>query len=109
MFRPEAHAHEPRRNSPEQWIPVEETHDAWNLDGTLRLQCPDEDTVLHDHLHPLRDSGWEFPAPLNRLQLRSRWDAALKRLVEEVRRRHRILNREVDASPSGSRSSFPDG
>jgi len=103
MFGAEAHADEARWNSPEQRIPIEEAHGTRDLDRSLRLQCPDENGVLHDHLHPLSDSGREFSAPLNRLQLRSRRDPALQRLVKQVRCGHGILNGEVDADATNRR------
>ena len=103
MLGTEAHADEASWNSSQQWVSVEEADGAWNLDRTLRLQRPHEDRVLQDHLHPLRDSGWKLSAPLNRLQLGGGRDAALQRLVQQVRRRHGILNGEVDADAADGR------
>jgi len=64
MLWAEAHPDEPRRNPAEQRIPIQEAHGTGNFDGTFRLQRSDEDIVLNNHLHPLRDPGWEFSSPL---------------------------------------------
>ena len=67
MLRPESHAHEACRNSAEQRISIEETHDAWGFDGTLRLQRRHEYGFLHYHLHALGDARGKFASSLNGL------------------------------------------
>ena len=62
-----------------------------------------DDPVLDKYLQRLRRFGRKLPPALDRTQIVGADHAPQQRLGENVRRRHRVLDRQVDADPADRR------
>ena len=65
MLGPDAHSNHASRNTPEERPSLHQLQRPWNSNGAgTRENAPDH-KVLHQYLHPLRDTGRKLPAALN--------------------------------------------
>ena len=97
MLGTESQSDEPRGDAAKQREPIEQPHCERRLHRRAALERPEDDVILQEDLHPLRDARRQLAPPLDGVQLRGRRRAVLKRAVKKVRRGDGILDREIDS------------
>jgi hypothetical protein len=102
VLRPEAQADHARRDPAQPRPGVEQAQREWNPQRRARERRRDH-VLLREDLQPLGEPGRQLAATLHRAQLVGRRCAAAKRGGQQVRRRDRVLDREVDPDAADRR------
>ena len=103
MFRADAEADEPRRDSPERWNFSQQAQGERRRERSGAAQHPGNDPALDGDLQPLRHARRPL-APLLDLAQAIDGEVSLpQRFEKNVGCRHGILDREIDADAADRR------
>src|SRR6266436_9323514 len=100
MLWTEPYSDQSCRNATQPWPALHELQDPRRRKGLTAAQHFLDHVVLHHQLKPLGGSGGKCSSLLDRLQRGVGHGSLPKLLSDNVRRRYRILNREIDAYAS---------
>ena len=96
VLRPKPHADDARRQPSQHREAAEQTHRPWRLRRHRATQHTADNAILDGNLHALRHARRELAATLHGAEIGQCRGALPQAWHEDVRRRHRVLDRQVD-------------
>ena len=103
MLGPEAQAQHTGGQACERGEPLQQPQQKWRIQGLGAAEHATDHVVLYPHLQPLRPARWRLAPRLHAGQIGVRHMAGAERHGQQIRRRHRVLDREVDADAADGR------
>ena len=96
MLRSESESDHPSGNPAEEWKPRQQPDWEWRRKLVPIGQCATDDAILNRELHALRHAGRPLAPLLDPLEVLDCRSSRTERRSQQIRRRDRILNSQVD-------------